>query len=367
MPQPGLDPPAGQVSNFANPDRSMFIACIASNAIAIPICTLFIGYMGYCAICLTMLRFGGGLHQWDVPIEKVPYYSKTVYATMVSYGPTVFATKAAILLFLIRIFAPYKVYVKWIYAFLGVMGVYYFAMMILKIFICRPISMFWGATTDGKCFNQRTLILVDNVISLVSDIAVLLLPCPLTSKLNVGLMAKIRLGAVFGVGGIACVFSLIRLVFIVKDGENPDSTYHFVQINLTGIAECGIGLVCACFPVLPGLYKSILRKEKPGYSGGSTAKSSQFEMMSSSGKRSRSATHNQGTIRYTKEEADSDENTLIHNGQSYVTTDIRAGNVGGGDDEDSLERSSEGRKGSGDGTSGGQIVKTVEVRQYSEQ
>lgn len=153
---------------------------------------------------------------------------------MVNYGPTVFATKAAILLFLIRIFAPYKTYVKWIYGFLGIMAVYYFVMMVLKILICRPISMFWGATEDGTCFDQRTLILVDNVISLVSDIVVLLLPCPLTSKLNVGLAAKIRLGFVFGVGGIACVFSLVRLVFIVNDGQNPDSTYHFVQINLTG-------------------------------------------------------------------------------------------------------------------------------------
>jgi hypothetical protein len=31
-----------------------------------------------------------------------------VYATMVIYGPTILAIKAAILLFLARVFAPYK-------------------------------------------------------------------------------------------------------------------------------------------------------------------------------------------------------------------------------------------------------------------
>ena len=82
-----------------------------------------IGLMGYCVICLLsksphqsqrlkltsgVLRYGGGLHQWDVPSELVPQYSQTVYATMVNYGPTVFAIKAAILLFLANIFAPYK-------------------------------------------------------------------------------------------------------------------------------------------------------------------------------------------------------------------------------------------------------------------
>lgn len=153
---------------------------------------------------------------------------------MVNYGPTVFATKAAILLFLVRIFAPYKTYVKWIYGFLGLMGVYYVVMLVLKILICRPIPFFWGGVEDGKCFNQSILILVDNVISLVSDIVVLLLPCPLTQKLHVGLMAKIKIGLVFGVGGIACVFSLVRLVFIINNGSSEDQTYAFVQINLTG-------------------------------------------------------------------------------------------------------------------------------------
>lgn len=153
---------------------------------------------------------------------------------MVNYGPTVFATKAAILVLLTRLFAPYRTYCKCIWGFLGVMALYYTVMLFLKILICRPISMFWGETTDGQCLDQRTLILVDNVISLVSDLVVLLLPCPLTRKLQVGLKAKLKIGVVFGVGGIACIFSLVRLVFIVNNGQSADQTYVFVQINLTG-------------------------------------------------------------------------------------------------------------------------------------
>lgn len=153
---------------------------------------------------------------------------------MVNYGPTVFAIKAAILLFLARIFSPYKTYVKWIYGFLGIMAIYYIVMMALKTLICRPVHKFWHPDTDGQCFNQRVLILTDNVISLLSDIVVLLLPCPLTKKLQVGIWAKLKIAAVFGVGGIACIFGLVRLVFIIKDGESADQTYVFVQINLTG-------------------------------------------------------------------------------------------------------------------------------------
>ena len=153
---------------------------------------------------------------------------------MVNYGPTVYAIKAAILLFLVRIFSPYKGYVKCIYGFMGVMAIYYIVMLFLKVFISRPIPMFWGEVTGGKCFNQRVLILVDNIISLVSDIVVLLLPCPLTKDLKVGTWARVKIIAVFGVGGIACIFSLIRLVFIIQEGESQDQTYVFVKINLTG-------------------------------------------------------------------------------------------------------------------------------------
>ncbi|KAL6865491.1 hypothetical protein ACO1O0_001585 [Amphichorda felina] len=345
--EPGMPPPEGMVSNFENPDREMYYICIVSNVIAIPVTTLFMALRVWSRYKLSM-KF-----QADDIAFFIGY---TVYATMVNYGPTVFATKAAILLFLIRIFAPYRTYVKWIYGFLAVMAVYYVTMMLLKIFICRPISMFWGATTDGECFNQPILILVDNIISLISDIVVLLIPCPLTRQLQVGLMAKIKIAVVFGVGGMACIFSLVRLVFIINNGQSEDQTYAFVQINLLGIAEVGIGLVCACFPLMPALWKSIFQKDTPGYSSNTK---SQFEMMSSQ-KTSRNATHNHGTITY-KDDAESDEGTLIP-GTSRITTNIH----GGGQDGEHIGAggNSPQRKTSFGGT---EIIRTVEVHQYHEQ
>ncbi|UZP39373.1 hypothetical protein NXS19_007189 [Fusarium pseudograminearum] len=172
-------------------------------------------------------------------------------------------------------------------------------------------------------------------------------------------MAKLKIVAIFGVGGIACIFSLVRLVFIIQKGESQDQTYVFLQINLTGIAECGIGLVCACFPFIPMLWKSILHKEKPGYS--SSDSRSQFEMMGGSIKRSRSATDNAESAHY-KQNMGSDENILIPNGKSYVTTKIRAG-------DDGAQRNSVGNESGGHGASidESHILRTVEVvRQYEE-
>jgi hypothetical protein len=42
MVQPGLEPPEGEVSNFDNPNREMYYICIASNVIAIVVCSVFV-------------------------------------------------------------------------------------------------------------------------------------------------------------------------------------------------------------------------------------------------------------------------------------------------------------------------------------
>jgi hypothetical protein len=153
---------------------------------------------------------------------------------MLVYGPTALFTKASILLFLSRVFKPLETANRIIYAFLGLMAVYYIPILFLKAFICRPIAKFWDPQTEGQCFDQRALILADAVISVISDFVVLLLPVPFTLKLQVPGRAKLRIAILFGAGGVACICSIIRLIDIALHGQSPDATYVFTRINLWG-------------------------------------------------------------------------------------------------------------------------------------
>lgn len=122
---------------------------------------------------------------------------------------------------------------------------------------------------------------------------------------------------------------------------------------VSSIAECGIGIVCACFPLMPALWKSILHKDRPLYS--SNAKS-QFEMMNSvENSRTAGRTHNKTLFN----DNDSDENDLISRGNPNITTTVRAGDG----IEDGSARSANRHKASLDDTG---IVRTVEVRQFHE-
>lgn len=42
MTKPAMEPPPGKESNFDNPDRELYYICIASNAIAMSVCSIFV-------------------------------------------------------------------------------------------------------------------------------------------------------------------------------------------------------------------------------------------------------------------------------------------------------------------------------------
>lgn len=201
-----------------------------------------------------MNSFGGGINQWEVPKEKITPFEmvrcpgcrsmmneylhfKTVYATMVLYGPCAFCIKASILVFLARIFAPVRRATIGIHIILGGLLAYYVPVLALKACICRPVSKFWRPETPGQCFDQRALILADSVISVISDVIIFTAPLPLTCNLQMRKRKKMKVAAVFSAGGLACICSAIRLIDIVKNGTSTNQTLVFMRVNLWGYVQ----------------------------------------------------------------------------------------------------------------------------------
>lgn len=154
---------------------------------------------------------------------------------MVMYGPTAFLTKVSILLILTRVFEPFKKAVVFIYVFMALMLAYYIPAIIVKIRICMPVSYFWmGDKIEGDCLDQNSIILADAVMSVVSDLILLILPVPLGWQLQIPLGKKMRVIGVLGAGGLACASSIVRLVMIVQEANTTDSTYSFMRINMWG-------------------------------------------------------------------------------------------------------------------------------------
>ncbi|EEH36837.2 hypothetical protein PAAG_07255 [Paracoccidioides lutzii Pb01] len=244
--EPALVPPPGMESNLDGTKEALHIWNLVTQGLCISFTSLFFFLRMYVRIYINrgfgredLGKYGGGSHQWNVPKEDFIPFNKTVYGTMVIYGPAAFLTKASILLILTRVFAPYRKTVRFIYVYFGVLLAYYIPAIIVKIRICIPISHFWmGQTSNGSCLDERAIILADAIISVVSDLTILILPLLLTHSLQMSLRKKIRVIGILGAGGLACASSVVRLVLIVQRGKAEDQTYVFMQINLWGSCDC---------------------------------------------------------------------------------------------------------------------------------
>ncbi|KAJ5415707.1 hypothetical protein N7465_004402 [Penicillium sp. CMV-2018d] len=281
-----------------NPTDVLHTINIVTQALCIPLVTIFVAlrfytrfrfkqslgvedlacsiawvlFMGYCAISIVLSQHGAGYPIAELSPKEQTAFKKFCYIATILYCPMALFVKIALLAILTRIFAPFRGKVWFIYIFLGCLCCYYIVALIVKIRICSPIPRYWlGEKVPGTCLDQTAALIADSVISVVSDLIILILPLPLTWSLQMSRNRKLRVIGLLGAGGLATGFSLYRLVMVLQ-GSN-DEGLMFIRVILSGNAEGGVGLICACLPVLNVMfahYKKNYSSQKYYQNGGSS-------------------------------------------------------------------------------------------------
>lgn len=132
------------------------------------------------------------------------------------------------------------------------------------------------------------------IFSLISDVALLALPIWAISKLRLDRKRKMGLMGVFGIGLIACMLELARILDLVIDTDDKTDpsckkshrpAHNFLSLGVCVIDTCCVGgvamflmltaaeettaVVCACLPVIgPQLYKKFRVKLGSSYAYG---------------------------------------------------------------------------------------------------
>ncbi|PNP52433.1 hypothetical protein THARTR1_07037 [Trichoderma harzianum] len=226
--------------------------------------------IGYCITACFAGAHGGGLNIWEVSKEEVEKYFQSCYAATIFYAPMAMTVKLALLVIIIRVFGSvHRRTLIGIYIFIGMIVAYYVSGFFIKIFICWPISAYWSGDAS-KCMNQSAIVTADSIISVISDLAILLLPTPLTWSLQLPRRKRLRVTGLLCAGGVATGFSIYRLAMIVDQRNSTNMTMVFIKVILSGNAEAGIGLICACLPAVSALYVQRTRGssyfKNPGHS-----------------------------------------------------------------------------------------------------
>ena len=82
------------------------------------------------------------------------------------------------------------------------MALYYIPSFFIKVFRCIPIQKTWDVSTPGHCITtEDRIFLADCIVSLITDLTILILPMPLVWQLNASRKRKLRIMIVFA-GGI---------------------------------------------------------------------------------------------------------------------------------------------------------------------
>ncbi|KAH6607111.1 hypothetical protein Trco_003424 [Trichoderma cornu-damae] len=265
-----IPPPEGVVPDLAHPQDVLRTLNYVTQGLTIFFVTIFVAIRFYAKTRV----LGGSLTADDYAtytayVLMIGYcitacfVQKSCYAATIFYAPMAMTVKLALLVIITRVFGSvHRRTLIGIYVFIGMIVAYYVSGLFIKIFICWPIHAYWEGDS-GRCLDQSAIVTADSIISVISDLAILLLPTPLTWSLRLPLRKRLRVTGLLCAGGVATAFSIYRLAMIVDQGNSPNMTIVFIKVILSGNAEAGIGLICACLPAASAIY--VQRKRGSSY------------------------------------------------------------------------------------------------------
>ncbi|KAK6535703.1 hypothetical protein TWF694_002153 [Orbilia ellipsospora] len=202
-----------------------------------------------------------GMHVYDISPYAMIEGTKLTYAHMILYIFAITFTKLSIILFLRRFSVGVMRHVHNGYiAFHILLGV---ASVLALAFQCKPVSAAYDLITklQHKC-NGLTMYYAITSLGVASDIAILLLPVPGVLKLQLPAYKKVAVLTVFGIGGLACVFAILRMINLFSGVKGIDLTWDIVPIALYGQLEVTTAIIATSLPALRLLWKGWLPRHR---------------------------------------------------------------------------------------------------------
>ncbi|KAL8824094.1 MAG: hypothetical protein Q9191_005304 [Dirinaria sp. TL-2023a] len=147
---------------------------------------------------------------------------------------------------------------------------YFVANLFAAIFECKPVAAYWDHTIPGaKCVDTVAFYRWNGVANLLIDFMILTLTMPMVWRLSLKLKQKVILTGLFLLGCLvynlltdpfdrSVVLASIIRVTTFSSVVATDITYTLVISSMWSTVEQSVGIICACLPVLPALFRRLL-------------------------------------------------------------------------------------------------------------
>ncbi|KAK3934000.1 hypothetical protein QBC46DRAFT_274670 [Diplogelasinospora grovesii] len=211
-------------------------------------------------IDLYSAHLGLGMHYWTIPADHGTLILKLFYVESMIYMLLLIASKLSILLVYARLFPARKFQyaVNSLSVFLACHGVLY---LLLTAMQCLPVYSVWDRyITDRKCINVTAVAYSSGVISIIEDVAILLLPVPQVWRLKIDHGRRLAVLGLFSIGSFACFTSMIRMKYVVQYSATFDATWDNVDIVIWSAIEQFSAMFCGSLPPLRLLLVNVHRR-----------------------------------------------------------------------------------------------------------
>ncbi|KAH8202970.1 hypothetical protein TruAng_002916 [Truncatella angustata] len=179
---------------------------------------------------------------------------------------------------------------KGTYCLGAVVILWWLAVMLVTFLQCRPLSGVWDPSTmaTAQCMDRLGLFLGNAIPNIVIDILILALPLYEVAMLQMTLVKKGGVFAIFLLGGVTIVVSGLRLqsgLSLLGD-PSSDITLMIGPLWAWTVVEPAMGIVCACLPTVGGQLVSMvvtyLTTPKPTQRNESVSKKGSFRTIGGS-------------------------------------------------------------------------------------
>lgn len=200
--------------------------------------------------------------------------------------------KTSILLFFLRMSKNTKPVMRKVsWALLCIVNLAGITLTILNIFQCKPIYAAWTENVVAKCIPLLTELVCAAPINIVTDLAILALPIPVLTGMQLPPRQKYVLVFTFALWVFVTIVDVIRVYYLQTAvsavpttvsgdpsaiiGSESDFAWNASMSFMWSAVEVNVGMTCACIPTLKQLivtlFPGLVGESRDG-SGRSTQK-----------------------------------------------------------------------------------------------
>ncbi|PSN60034.1 hypothetical protein BS50DRAFT_604908 [Corynespora cassiicola Philippines] len=252
-----IRPPPGVEANLINPEDHMG-SNIALHSVFLTVVTLCVSMRLYTQRFITKqlgwedgYMWGIGRHFWETPAAWIPNALKWSTISIWLYLPLLTACKLAIFAIYWRVFSTRRS--ARVIIIIGAFVVTCVNMSLFCVIIssCKPIERAWDLSVKGKCQPLGPASYASGAFNVLEDSFILIMPLFYLAELNLSFVQKLRVTAVFSLGILTLVASILRLVETKIMVTGIDSTRNISDIIVWVIIEVNVSIICSCLMLLP--------------------------------------------------------------------------------------------------------------------